>query len=235
MANGTIVYEGISQLDGEPIVAIATWKSKNRKTGDMIQTWILRQDIHPSEALKTGEDSSVCGNCPRRPLIAKQKGLKPCYVKVFNAPRAVWKAYTEGKYGRMEDSVDSVPDIPVRLGSYGDPCAVPIEYWRRLIAIHNQSHTGYTHQWRDERFQEYKTLLMSSCDTLMEAIKADKLGWRSFNVVKTLNPGAGKVIRLAQCPAAAESGNIKTCATCLACNGTKSESDRRASIKILAH
>ena len=53
MANGVILYEGPSLLDGEPIVAILTGlrsSSCNRKTGAMLQTWIMRADVSPAEA-----------------------------------------------------------------------------------------------------------------------------------------------------------------------------------------
>ena len=54
MANGVILYEGPSELDGSPIVVIATFGSKNRKTGkgrkNLIQTWIMRQDVAPWDA-----------------------------------------------------------------------------------------------------------------------------------------------------------------------------------------
>ena len=41
---GFVLYEGPSKLDGEPIVAIATLKTENTKTGPTIQTWILKAD-----------------------------------------------------------------------------------------------------------------------------------------------------------------------------------------------
>ena len=47
-----VLYEGPSLLDGEPIVAILTGlrsSSGNRKTGAMLQTWILRADVSPAE------------------------------------------------------------------------------------------------------------------------------------------------------------------------------------------
>ena len=40
--------------------------SKNVKTGPMLQTCIIRSDIHPSEALKAGQDEAVCGSCIHR-------------------------------------------------------------------------------------------------------------------------------------------------------------------------
>lgn len=50
MANGFVLYEGPSVLDGAPIVAIATMSTKNAKTGAMVQTWILRANMAPLAA-----------------------------------------------------------------------------------------------------------------------------------------------------------------------------------------
>jgi hypothetical protein len=61
-----IIYKGPSLLDGAPIVAIATYSNRNTKTGKVVQTYILRSDINPREASKTGADFSICGNCPMR-------------------------------------------------------------------------------------------------------------------------------------------------------------------------
>ena len=60
--NGYILYEGPSGIDGAPIVVIATGfanSSANAKTGDMIQTWIIRSDIAPHHAVKSGDDASI--------------------------------------------------------------------------------------------------------------------------------------------------------------------------------
>jgi len=80
-----IIYNGPSLLDGKPIVVIATYSNRNTKTGHVVQTYILRSDIHPLEASKTGEDYSICGECPMRgeltrdPSRKQAKGRK-CYV-----------------------------------------------------------------------------------------------------------------------------------------------------------
>lgn len=66
---GFVIYEGPSVLDGAPIVAIAVTASDNRKTGNMVQTYILRRDVHPSEALRTGDDASIRGDCKHRPAL----------------------------------------------------------------------------------------------------------------------------------------------------------------------
>ena len=90
---GFIMYQGQSMLDGAPIVVIATMSTSNVKTGQMVQTWILRADINPVEASQTGDDSSICGNCVHRHY---NKGA--CYVNIGQAPNAVYKGYQRGIY-----------------------------------------------------------------------------------------------------------------------------------------
>ena len=85
--NGFIFYRGKSPIDGAPLIGIATLTSDNRKTGDMVQTWILREDISPTMARSTGADRSFCGDCPVR---------GPCYVNWGQAPLNIWKTYHRG-------------------------------------------------------------------------------------------------------------------------------------------
>ncbi len=102
-STGYILYDGASVYDGKPIVVIATNKTSNDKTGDMWQTWIMRSDIEPHTAVKTGDDYSVCGECPLRPLNYKKNGLpKPCYVRVFQAPLSVYRKYKRNGYKTIE-------------------------------------------------------------------------------------------------------------------------------------
>lgn len=56
---GIVLYEGPSAIDGQPIVVVATLKTSNPKTGDMVQTWILRADLSPTVAINEGADRSV--------------------------------------------------------------------------------------------------------------------------------------------------------------------------------
>ena len=67
--NGAILYRGPSLLDGADIVVIAIGTnsgSENRKTGRMLQTYILRADALPAAVVRTGNDSSICGDCTHR-------------------------------------------------------------------------------------------------------------------------------------------------------------------------
>lgn len=63
---GYVLFEGPSAIDGAPVVVIAIVKSTNVKTGNMIQTYILRADMSPLEAAGQGLDYSICGDCPHR-------------------------------------------------------------------------------------------------------------------------------------------------------------------------
>ena len=66
---GYVIYEGASLLDGKPIMVVALLKSSNGKTGNMVQTYIMRSDMNPMEASKMGEDFSICGNCPHKGIL----------------------------------------------------------------------------------------------------------------------------------------------------------------------
>ncbi len=60
--NSLIVYDGPSIIDGKPIVVILTGldqSSENAKTGNLVQSFIIRSDIAPTDALKTGDDATT--------------------------------------------------------------------------------------------------------------------------------------------------------------------------------
>ncbi len=53
--NGLILFKGRSLINDMPIVVIATGLkavTSNKKTGDMIQTWILYDGLEPHKAFK---------------------------------------------------------------------------------------------------------------------------------------------------------------------------------------
>jgi len=228
-ANGYILYQGPSAIDGKPIVVIATGfasKSNNAKTGDMIQTWILRSDIAPHEAIKTGEDESICGDCPQRRFTGGK-----CYVKTFQAPLSVFKGYQRGIYpvASLADIANLCADRMVRIGSYGDPYAAPIALWRAMTS-NALGWTGYTHQWRKAGV-DWAKLVMASADSLDDMIAAHRRGFRTFRV--TAKPFENVQGVEAVCPASKEKGAITNCATCRACMGTSGKA--RASIQIARH
>ena len=76
---GYIAYEGKSLIDKSPIVVIVTAlnSSANSKTGNMVQTFIIRSDVDPVTAARTGQDFGICGACRHRPKAAKITGEPP--------------------------------------------------------------------------------------------------------------------------------------------------------------
>lgn len=232
-ANGVILYEGPSQLDGAPIVVIATGlkqASTNAKTGAMVQTYILRSDIPPIDAVKTGADESICGGCRHRGDGTGKE--RSCYVTLFHGPRGVYAAYKRGSYPRQGLMLFAglFANRMVRLGTYGDPAAAPINIWKHVLS-QAAGWTGYTHAWHTVDAATWHPFVMASADTEAEMHEAHALGYRTFRVT----PGPHENIRGLEvvCPASDEAGKRTTCEQCRACMGTSGKA--RASIQIAAH
>jgi len=224
---GFIIDRGLSPIDGQPYVAILTLKSTNRKTGDMAQVFILREDIDPVAAIATGDDYSICGNCPHR---KDALGQRSCYVNVGQGPNSVWKAYKRGAY-KVLDYVDR-KNLPsnglfysvieailkgrrIRWGAYGDPSIINPQVVN-LFNSYAEGHTGYTHQWREEFAQPFKGTFQASCDGFNDYLEATAHGWKTFVVVnKNVTPIYAK-----QCPATVDNSAAQ-CITCKLCDGAK--------------
>lgn len=227
--NGAILYRGPSLIDGKPIVVVATGlanASQNEKTGNLIQTWILLDFMAPHHAVKTGDDVSVCGDCVHRPVNGGS-----CYVKTFQAPLSVYNGVARGIYPYANDKVALAAlgaGKALRLGSYGDPAAVPLWVWEAFTS-QAIKWTGYTHQWRksDSALSSY---CMASVDSEDEASEAQSMGWRCFRVRASSEPVMAKEV---VCPASKEAGYKTDCITCGACMGTSGKA--KASIVIMAH
>ena len=231
--NGRILYHGPSELDGENIVVIATGfsrSSKNTKTGgDLIQTFIMRDDVAPHIATKLGLDSSVCGDCRHRPVNDGS-----CYVVVHHGPRAAWQCWATGTgYAEFDAEMDGplLAGLGLRLGSYGDPAAVPVDVWTEILG-HVDFHTGYTHQWAGGEFDVFAGIVMASADSVAEREVANARGFRTFRVVP-LTDVTGPAENEFSCPASAERDHVTTCDACKACGGTGSKA--RADVVIRAH
>jgi hypothetical protein len=216
---GIVLYDGPSKLDGAPIIAVAcriTDASNNEKTGAMVQTFIMRKDIAPHKALKTGDDASVCGDCPLRPI---NKGATRCYVRVYQAPLSVWNAFHRDRYAVPGVDFDAAllpgifADLAFRLGSYGDPAAIPASVWKTATKL-VKNRTGYTHQWRKRAGAGLKNLCMASADNESDVATATAKGWRTFRVRKHDAPALANE---AVCPASKEGGQRTQCDTCGLC------------------
>ena len=241
LPNGLVVYQGPSQIDGQPIIVIVTGlnggKSRNPKTGDMVQTWIMLADTAPHLAVKTGEDISICDGCPQRGTIEKTlKGeLKNrnriCYVIVHNAPLSVWNSWKRGIYptATAKEASKRLKGLGLRIGSYGDPGAVPVSIWRDLVQG-AAYWVGYTHRWR--ALPELAPYCMASCDSMDDRAHAKLLGFRCFRVT-TEDVFQAKDKREVICPSSEEAGRKAKCDRCKACSGTSGKA--KADIVIQVH
>jgi hypothetical protein len=219
---GYIVYEGPSLLDGSPIVIIINKikaASRNAKTGALVQSFIIRSDINPVEALKTGADAAICGHCIHRPSLAAYTGAPPCYVNVGRSVLMVYNAYKRGRYVKASPNevAHYLTGLKLRIGTYGDGAAAPVKIWEQLTQF-TSAHVGYSHQWENPSFDHsaWAPLVMASADTIDEAAKANLYGMRVFRVSVGVDKQAGE----AACPASAESGKKTTCENCMLCAGT---------------
>jgi len=231
---GIVVYRGPSQIDGAPIRVIVTGfkeTSANDKTGDMLQSWIIRSDIVGYEAVKSGKDYSVCHLCPH-------KSFGSCYVCVEKAPTSVFGAYHRDSY--IDFDIDKHSQFfkgrKIRVGSYGDPGAVPISVWKTVCGL-TSGHTGYTGLWNQDFIdQDLKNYCMASVITKSDYFKAKSLGWRTFRIrpydsIESCQKETKSILMLNEsvvcesemlCPASKEMGKVSNCLKCNACSGIDS-------------
>jgi hypothetical protein len=222
-----VIYEGPSLYDGQPIVVIGTWSKRNSKTGGVLQTYILSRDVDPREASKNGSDFTICGTCPHRgtptddPARKIAKG-RTCYVNLGQGVLIAWRSYHNGVYPDAQNDIAALGrGRVVRIGTYGDPAAVPSHVWDQLLS-ESIAHMAYTHAsgWRPD-------IAMQSADSLAEAQSAWDKGQRTFRVVQSVEEITPDEVL---CPASKEAGKRTTCASCKLCGGLKTRSAKSIAI-----
>lgn len=227
---GVIIYRGPSMLNQKPIVVVATGLargSKNGKTGEMVQVFILADNVKPHEAVFNGQDAAICGDCPHRYV----DGAGTCYVNPVHGPDGVMRAVVAGSYQQVapEQAADMLEGRYVRLGAYGDPAAVPLCVWDALL-VKASGWTGYTHQWRKAIARGLNRYCMASVETPRQQRHAIRKGWRTFRIREDAADEllAGEI----KCPASEEAGKRLTCEECGSCSGG---APPKASVAIIAH
>lgn len=198
-------------VDSERVVIATGFKraTNNRKTGDMIQVWILTKRQDPVSAVRSGADSLICGSCPLR---GNATTGRTCYVTLAQAPLAVWKAYHAGRYPALP-TFTLFAGRKVRFGAYGDPSFIPMPLVQS-IASNCAGWTGYTHQWEKPWAQAFRRFVMASVESIDGARKAQAMGWRTFRVK---SPGAPLEANEITCLSDAKG---ISCADCRLCAGT---------------
>ncbi len=224
---GALIYKGPSRIDGAPIIVVAVWDSSNRKTGNMLQTYILREDIDPRDANKYGEDFSICGTCdlkgdPTFDPDAKLATGRKCYVVIGQGPVTVFKTYKNGGYPDYTNTADRRmlgAGRMVRIGTYGDGAAAPDEVWDDVL-FGAAGHTAYSHNGGDP------ARYMVSADSLGKAQDAWRSKYRTFRIVKDRH----EIIKGQEIECPSDRG-VK-CSDCGLCAGT---SVQAKSIAIVVH
>lgn len=255
-----VVYRGRSFLDGQQdrnIMAVLSWFSNNRKTGDafeggapVAQLWILPADQHPMDAVNDGGDAAICGNCTHRYEYRngeKLAGTRTCYVALNQGVGTVWQAAKDKPVTPLDDQALRflLSRHFLRLGAYGDPAALPFDLVADLVGIAGTSspslknkrcHTGYSHAWKtcDQRFA---SLLMASCERQDEIASASALGWRVFyTAMDGQKPSdIDGAAPFSLCMSANERAKKIACNNCRLCDGKKNDTDARHHIFIAAH
>jgi len=99
----------------------------------------------------------------------------------------------------------------VRVGTYGDPGAVPSQVWDELLS-EATTWTAYSHQsgWRPD-------IAMQSADTYAQAWAHWREGRRTFRVITGIEH-LDKAHE-ALCPASKEAGQRVQCTACKLCKG----------------
>jgi hypothetical protein len=226
---GIILYKGKSNFDGKNIIVIANNvfsgdKTENPKTGNMIQTYIIRPDISPIVAAKLGFDYSYCENC-----FHKHAGS--CYVNLIRGPEPVFNAYHNDKYIHYTpDMLKHFENRNIRLGTFGDPAAVKTEIWDNICGVAS-GFCGYTHQWGNKKTDpNLKKYCMASCDTIQEQKEAIQKGWKTFRIRH--NEQDTILENEFMCPASKEAGQKTNCNSCKGCMGISSKYSKNPCIII---
>ena len=235
LQNSYIAWEGASLIDGSPIVLILTGfihHSSNKKSGRILQSWIIQQNILPTEAAKHGRDKANCGDCP-----LKLSNIGSCYVNLLPLNN-IYRKHRAGGYQKLskhEIEIIKRYRYPIRIGSYGetalqegfppqatanpkgDPTAIPFHIWEPIISASGK-YTGYTHLWRNQSNYIWRKYLMASVENKSDARLAQSLGWRTFRVIA---PNAPLIQNEILCRHTEDDRSV--CENCLLCDGASSK------------
>ena len=234
---GVILHEGTSPFADAPYVVIAVLgDSDNEKTGEMVQTYIIRSDMRPNEAVNAEQDEAICGGCPMRQFTADDgRKVRGCYVNVGQGPLGVYEAYRRGRYAPYSSIAHDryFAGRMIRWGTYGEPVLIPLRIVQHLSSLAS-GWTGYTHAWNAPEFQPFRRYFMASVHRETGPLSAEHarhLHWRWFQSSTGDEPPRGSIL----CPASEEAGKRLQCHECGICNGARNDSDRRVSVYIPVH
>lgn len=220
---------------GQECVINVQYGSKNSKTGDGVQIFILPMSWITNGKEEMSDDTASCMDC----IHSKLKNGS-CYVRkgfaeygLKSKVNSLHKQYLSGDL--ILRSLDELIGIEgsklkgkfVRFGAYGEPVLLGPQVTEEISNL-ALNFTGYTHQWHIPQYEWSKKYFMASVesDSLME--KANSKGFRTFRVRTKLNGlHASEII----CPASKEAGRRVTCNNCVLCKGASSKAKNIVIIK----
>ena len=256
-----VLWRGVSALDNKTaIAAVLVLDSTNRKmttaeAPSVAQLYIILDNVHPVEGVKTGQDAAICGSCPHRYLFDATgeavEGSRTCYVGMHSVA-AVYKATSSKPLTPISDISDGLSKSMLRIGAYGDPLALPFDLVDELCNIAGRNSrtlsrsprrwTGYTHAWRredlDPRWSRY---VMASCDTVEDVRTASALGWRCFYVANATGDApvlsVSEDLKLRRClsDSSVKGASLTPCSLCRLCYGKEGDEDQALSVFIERH
>lgn len=191
--------------------------SQNRKTGPMVQSFLLDPARIQPEPKIFG---SRCETCPM---------VQRCYVG--RDKLSVRRAVVENKYPQVQlrQALIELEGKKIRLGTYGDPSVLELSTLAEITRV-TSGHTGYTHYWSsvDNGYSRY---LMASVESVSLKEEAQALGYRTFRVIpknESITLEDDEIL----CPF---STHGTQCHDCGLCDGKRADSDKRKNIAILEH
>lgn len=177
-------------------------KSSNRKTGEMLQSYIVdKNSIYEKTVFGAKcKDCTMVDKCyVKMDKIAVRRTLK----KVLNKESNCYKNIS------CDELIDLLKDKSLRFGTYGDPSALPIHLVINMCNVLKQW-TGYTHFWKTCN-PLYSLYFMASVESLELKTEANQMGWRTFEVILDNNTNYSDGI---QCPAITKGINCIDCGLC---------------------
>ena len=176
-----ILFKDKSNYTGKEVVSTITYTSTNIKTGNIPQITFLPVASKPTDAIKNGEDESVCGNCRLRPINHKDTPMedKPCYVNCGYGPNAIHKTLDKIEIHKVKTGQYEIG----RIGAWGGCDSIPKDSVLKIRSMFKKV-LNYTHDWENEKSNYLKAFTMASVHNLKDKIKANKLGFRTFRTVK---------------------------------------------------
>lgn len=228
------IYESTNLL-GQKVAVHFQYGSTNSKTGDGVQIFIMPMTWVTDGKSAMEDDSASCMDC-----IHGRSANRTCYVRKGNAEmgmkskvHSLHMSYQQGKLDiqPIELATAELPKLKgkfVRFGAYGEPIVLG-ELLTKAITEVAANWTGYTHQWRQPKYQWASRYFMASADTEGLGMVAQHMGWRTFRVrSKEQSKMDNEVI----CPASKEGNRKATCNVCGLCKGATSKAK---SIVIIKH